>query len=660
MGRARRSPWFKPVVALAIATAIGLGAWAGMSANVFFATQLRLSDALFPAARADGRIVIVAIDDESITREGRWPWPRDLHAELIDRLVADGASLIGYDVTFGSRSQGAAGIAQDEAFANAIRGAGSVVLAESATFAGTSEDVLRAKRLFTPVPAFADAAEAVGHANTFPDTDGVVRALPPVIRSPEGDLVPALSLALAQIATGETGQIAIEPDGVRAGDLFVPTGDVHLLDVNYAPTEDFVQIPAADVLEGKVGRETFRNKIVLIGATALGLGDLVPTPLTKAGGQPGVLVHANALNTILGDAFLRTEGRAVTMLWVFVIGLVVSLITLYLRPWLAVVVCAGLTVGFFAIVFRRFDSGTVMNMVYPTLAGGIAYVSALAVRYFTEMRERRHVTAVFGRYLAKDVVDEVLTAPEGEVATLEGASRPLAVLFADLRGFTAASEDAAPHEVVGALNAYLDAMTRAVVEERGTIDKFMGDCVMAFWGAPRPDPAYVERAVRAAVRMQDLIDEAMTSGPATRLQVKGCGVGVSVGEAVVGNIGSAARLDYTAIGDTVNTASRLCGVAGAGEIVVTKECAAMLPDAFRLAELPPLRVKGKAKLLRVFQVLRPGQAPKVFAEGQTIDGEQDKGHFQPLSEPPKAAGYAPVEPVGAAADPSPPAEAPEA
>lgn len=191
---------------------------------------------------------------------------------------------------------------------------------------------------------------------------------------------------------------------------------------------------------------------------------------------------------------------------------------------------------------------------------------------------------------------------------------------------------------------------------------FMGDCVMAFWGAPRPDPEYVERAVRAAMRMQDLIDEAMRGGPAATLKVKGCGVGVSVGEAVVGNIGSTERLDYTAIGDTVNTASRLCGVAGAGEIVVTEECAKVPSDAFRLGELPPLKVKGKAKLLSVFQVLRPGQEPKAFAAHETVDASEDKGHFQPVVAPPKVAGYAPVEPASpasvatASADESAPAE----
>src|SRR5262245_48247837 len=380
MSRARRSPWFKPVVAIAITVGITAAAWAGLSANVFFATQLRLSDALFPGTEADGRIVIVAIDDESVAKVGQWPWERDVHAELIDRLMADGASLIGYDVTFGSPSSGAGGEAQDEALADAIGRAGSVVLAETATFEGTPGDVLRAQELFAPLPAFADAAEAVGHANTFPDTDGVIRALPPVIHSPDGELVPSLSLVLAQLATGQTGPISVEPDGVRAGELFVPTGDVHLLDINYAPNEDFPVVPAIDVLQGKVDKRAFRDKIVLIGATALGLGDLVPTPLDKAGRQPGVLVHANALNTILNDASLETESQSTTLLWVFVIGLAVSLITLYLRTWLAVVVCAGLTVAFFAIVFRRFDDGTVMNMVYPTLAGAIAYVSALAVR----------------------------------------------------------------------------------------------------------------------------------------------------------------------------------------------------------------------------------------------------------------------------------------
>jgi adenylate cyclase len=239
----------------------------------------------------------------------------------------------------------------------------------------------------------------------------------------------------------------------------------------------------------------------------------------------------------------------------------------------------------------------------------------------------------------------VLASPEGAVASLSGAATPLAVLFADLRGFTSASEKATPPDVVAALNEYLEAMTRAVIGERGTIDKFMGDCVMAFWGAPRPDPDMVVRSVRAALKMQDLIDVAMATGRAGELKVKGCGVGLSFGEAVVGNIGSHERLDYTAIGDTVNTASRVCGVAEGGDIVVTEEFAAALPPGeFRLAELPPLKVKGKEALLRVYQVLRPGQEPKIFGADDVTHAGEEKHHFEPVAAPPKVAGYAPVEP----------------
>jgi adenylate cyclase len=638
----RRSVWFKPIVSLGIAAAVTAVSWAGLSADVFFGTQLRFSDALFPGAEADARIVIVAIDDASIARVGRWPWNRGIHADLVNAMAGDGAALIGYDVTFGSPS--ADDPASDEAFANAMAVAGNVVLAETVTFPATTPgDLLVADQLFPPVAAFAAAAAGVGHANTFPDTDGVVRALPPVVEVPDGSLVSSLSFALAQLALGQSGPVTVHPDAVQMGALEVPTGDVHLLDLNFAP--GFPTIPAADVLDGLVPPGTFDGKIVLVGATALGLGDLVATPMDKAGRQAGVLVHANALNTILTDRFLSHEAMGSTLLFVFVVALLLSAVTLYTRPWLAVIFGAMMLAGFLTLVFRRFDTGVVMNMVYPMLASPIAFVSGLGVRYFTEVRERKYVTNVFGRYLAKDVVAEVLASPEGAVASLSGAATPLAVLFADLRGFTAASEKATPPEVVAALNEYLEAMTRAVIEQRGTIDKFMGDCIMAFWGAPRPDPDMVVRSVRAALKMQDLIDVAMATGRAGELKVKGCGVGLSFGEAVVGNIGSHERLDYTAIGDTVNTASRVCGVAEGGDIVVTEEFAKALPEGeFRLAELPPLKVKGKEALLQVYQVLRPGQEPKIFGADDVTHAGEEKHHFEPVAAPAKVAGYAPVEP----------------
>jgi adenylate cyclase len=399
-----------------------------------------------------------------------------------------------------------------------------------------------------------------------------------------------------------------------------------------------------DVRDGEVPEGAFEGKVVLVGATALGLGDVRLTPLNKSGGQPGVMVHASALNTMLMRAFLVHEPRPVILAWVFGLALAVALAVAFLRvslSWIAPVLFGA---SYFLLAFARFDGGTVMNMVYPPIGIGLAYIAALGVKYFGEERERRRVTRVFGRYVAQDVVDEVLAAPDNALSTLEGATRPVSVLFADLRGFTAASEGADPHHVVTALNAYLDAMVRAVNEELGTIDKFMGDCVMAFWGAPRPTEHHAERAVRAGIRMLDAIDEAVAEGKTAGLQVEGCGVGIATGPAVVGSIGAADRLDYTVIGDTVNTASRLCGVAGAGQVVITEECAAALGDDFRLARLPPLSVKGKTLPLKVYQVLREGQEPQQFEEDALLEAGEEKGRFElPRTE---AAGYAPIEPAG--------------
>jgi adenylate cyclase len=475
--------------------------------------------------------------------------------------------------------------------------------------------------------------------------------------------MPSLSAALYQQAAHLSGPVTVRPNAFQVGSTLVHTGPAHLMDINYANLPHTQVISAIDVINGTVDPNRLSGRIVLVGATAQGLQDFKLTPLDKSTGQPGVVVHANALNTMLSGHYLYAEGKATTTLNAGVFALVVALGVMFLWLWVSPLLTAGLIAAFVAIAFRRFDSFHVMNLVYPLLGAVVAYVAALAVKYFTEVRERRRVTHVFGRYVAPDVVEEVLAHPQNAVATLKGASRPLSILFADLRGFTAASENASPEDVVQALNVYLDAMTRAVLEEQGTIDKFMGDCVMAFWGAPRDEPQHALKAIRAAMRMQDYIDEAMGDGSAaSKLRVKGCGVGVSTGVAVVGNIGSADRLDYTVIGDTVNTASRLCGVAGAGEIVCTADTAYMVGlvgPSLRLGELPPLVVKGKAEPLKVFQVLREGQEAIEVREGELTVAVEEKGHFEPAPQvaeglepaavqqsPPKVAGYAPVEPGG--------------
>jgi adenylate cyclase len=630
----KRAAWFKVVVAVLIAAGVTLLGFAALAAGLFQTTQLRFADALFPSVAADPRIVIVGIDDRSLDTVGSWPFERSQHARLVESLYDQGAALVGYDVTFSEETDPS----QDEALAGAIDEAGNVVVAATATFSGRLEDVPRADSIIEPIAPLVGVAN-VALANVIPDPDGVVRTLPPIVESPSGDYVPSMSLMLYALLQELDGPVTIRPHGVQIGNELIPTGRSHLMDVNFAegyPTYSFVDARDGDVPEG-----AFEGKVVLVGATALGLGDVRLTPLNKSSGQPGVHVHASALNTLLSRAHLIHEARPVVLAWMLGLALAVALAVVFLRVSLSWIVPAVLGAAYFFLAFARFDGGTVMNMVYPPIGIGLAYIAALGVKYFGEERERRRVTRVFGRYVAQDVVDEVLAAPENALATLEGATRSLSVLFADLRGFTLASEGADPHDVVTALNAYLDAMVQAVNEEQGTIDKFMGDCVMAFWGAPRPADDHAERAVRAGIRMLDAIDEAVASGRTSGLRVEGCGVGIATGPAVVGNIGAAERLDYTVIGDTVNTASRLCGVAGAGQVVVTGECAASLGDGFRVADLPPLSVKGKTLPLKVYQVLRKGQEPGHLEEDALLEAGHEKGYFEAPGT--QAGGYVPIE-----------------
>jgi adenylate cyclase len=648
----RRSAAFRLVTAILIALVVTALAWAGLSAGVFQVTQLRLSDALFPVIRPDPRIVVVGIDDETFRELGTFPLNRRRHAELIRRLDEGGAALIGYDITF---SESSGRDPADEALVEAADEAGNVVFGAAATLVSGLGDPLQAQSLDLPFEELAKAAAGVGHVNVIPDPDGVVRSHPPFIEDPVGELVPSLSLTLLGHLEGLDGPVTFRPQGIQIGDRVIRTGEGHLQEINF--TEPFRTYSFIDVLRGRVPADAFRDKVVLVGATALGLGDTRLTPLNKSSGEAGVYVHANALNSMLGDASLSAESVMTVVATILLLALLVALAVAFLRVWLASLVAIALGAGYYSVAFIRFDRGRVMNLVYPALAAALTYLAVLGLRYFTEMRERRRVTAVFGRYVAADVVDEVLAAPQNAMATLKGASRPISALFADLRGFTAASDGSAPTDVVAGLNLYLDAMVRAINEESGTIDKFMGDCVMAFWGAPRYVANHAERAIRAGLRMQEYLEEAKLQADELGLRVPGVGVGVATGEAVVGNIGSADRLDYTVIGDTVNTASRICGVAEAGEIVVTEECAAAVDgDAFRIAPLPPLKVKGKRAPLRIFQVLRPGQEPKVFDVTVVIEPEEEKAKYQPARRsepepeatpqpaPAKAAGYAPIEP----------------
>ncbi|MGH2830369.1 MAG: CHASE2 domain-containing protein, partial [Actinomycetota bacterium] len=413
-----RSTTLRIATSLLIAVGTMLIAWGGLVAGVFGGLQIRLTDALFQGSEADPAIVVVAIDGKSLEDYGRWPWDRRLHASLIDKLNAAGTRRIGYDVLFTEPSNPGS----DRALGAAVDRAGNVVLAAAASFRKRSSDVLVAESYQPPIDSIASGAAGIAHVNVFPDADGVVRALPVVleisedtvlpagVEGPSNALVPSLGLAMVEPRAG-TQPVTILRDGVVTGGRLVRTGEGHLLDVNFVAANAFPVISAADVLRGRVPAARLRGKIALVGVTAVALGDQKLTPIDKSEGQPGVFVHANAANTLSTSQYLIPERRVETLAWVFVLALLTALVMTFVRVWITPAFGAVFGGGFALFTFWRFDNGRVGNLVYPPAGMVLSYVAALGVRYFTEFRERRRVTQVFARYVAQDVVDEVLASP---------------------------------------------------------------------------------------------------------------------------------------------------------------------------------------------------------------------------------------------------------
>jgi adenylate cyclase len=563
--------------------------------------QRSLSDLLFiPQAPAE-RIVIVGIDDDSLTRLGRWPWPRDVHARLLDILTKGGAQAVGIDLAFTETSTSTA----DAALAGGIERNGRTVLPLMFDLAPTqSEPALSlAEGVQRPIPEIAAAASGLGHVNVVPDPDGIVRTVPMVVGF-EGERFPAFSLTVLSEAepafrTGvsQTGNTLVA--GVRT----IPLEMGGRLRVNFAgPRGSFRTYSYADVLSGAVGPAIFKDRIVLVGITAKALGDYFMTPGAEGTLVPGVEVHANALNTVLRGDFLVAQPASEAALFVLVLAVASGAVFSRFKALTSGIIAIALVVLTVVVAVARFQGGVVDNMVYPPLAVLLTYTCVTTYRVVFEGAEKRRVQTLFGRYLKPEVVQQ-LVAAEGEIVKLEGVEKEITVLFADIRGFTAMSENLQPQEVVAMLNHYLDFMTKVIFKHDGTLDKYIGDCIMAFWNAPHDQPDHALRAVKAALDMQCEMQTALDSAPTCDVPPVSFGIGVNSGPAVVGNMGSSLRHDFTVIGDAVNFSSRMCGAAGAGEVIISPATYALIKDSVVVEEMPPRKFKGKAAESVTYNVL---------------------------------------------------------
>jgi adenylate cyclase len=577
---------------LLVGALVGCVGALGLVVGVFGNSSDRLGDRLSLPRSVDTRIAIVAIDDASLERIGRWPWARSTHASLIQKLKQAGVSTIGYDVNFPEASTGT----EDDALASALQSAGSVVLPiELPLEQKNSALVYDPQHVVRPLPVFLRNAQASGHSNTPLDDDGVVRRIPLTVAAPDGSPIPAFAYAVGSVGS-------LTP---RIEDI--PREDYGLVRVHFpnAPRASFPTISAANILQGTADLTQLKDKIVFVGATAHDLHDEYYVPTSRRLPMSGVEIHASFLNTLLQRSWLRPVSIWLQALLLILAGLLLGLFVSRLRLRTSILLALGLWIAWMGTGFFLFDRGYLLNLVWPTLVLVFGYLILSIERWITTERTKGELRGLFGRYLSPVVLDALLRDPSK--VQLGGEKRHMTVLFSDLRGFTTLSEGLAPEALITLMNTYLTAMTDIVFAQKGVLDKYIGDAVMAFWNAPLDQEHHPRLAAEAALHMRDQLHAMNEKNAFGDHRVLKVGIGLHTGDMVVGNVGSATRHDYTVIGDNVNLASRVEGLNKeyGTEILVTAATAQELGTTFLLRKVDVVAVKGKKEAVGLYELVNP-------------------------------------------------------
>ena len=601
--------------------------------------DLRVAATARPAAPSE-QIVLVSIDNESLRRMeplvGRWPWPRLVHATLIDYLAAAGAKVIAYDVLFAERDIRKFMVADtewtgdesDAALVDSSRRAGNVIhAAEAASIElvdpsrALAENldapalnvrlsqggcVERRPRVTPPFPALAQASRGIGHTLLTLDSDGPVRRIAPIVQIGERTL-PSFSMATV-MATGEAPVMRVEPGPDGQCSALIPwRGPAY----NAAGVPTFTSYSFYDLfysqqqlIEGQkpgIDPALFKDRIVVVGVNAEGLHEVFTTPF-PVGEINGPEVHANLIDAMLADRSIERAPAWVGVALVAAAAAVVGVAGWFLNAWLTGVVALALAAALFGIAFAVFARGVWIPITVPALALFFAFVGDLAWKYFVEGRDKRLIKKMFSRYVSKDVFDQLVANPS--LAALGGARRNMTVLFSDIRGFTTMSEKGTPEDVVAQLNDLFTRMVAVVFDHRGTVDKFVGDMIMALYGAPLDDDDHADHAVQTALAMIRTLQEMNGQWQAQGKPTLDIGIGVNTGDMVAGNIGSDTIMSYTVIGDAVNLGARLESLNKdyATRIIISEFTRAKLKGQYDIHPLGDVVVKGKTRPVAIFEV----------------------------------------------------------
>lgn len=534
----------------------------------------------------DTNIVIVAVDENSIAKLGRWPWPRRTHARLIDILVKKGVASIVFDVLFTEHDKGSPD--SDSALIASVRKSQRTVLGG---FFQMAEG--RPAHFLLPIGQKL-GSPSVGFVNIFPEMDGVCRRIP-VALDFEDTTIPSLSLAALSIYYKKDFSKILEERGV----VLDANGEMI---INYrGGFEMFDYISYYDVLTGRVPNEKIKGKIALIGGTAAGLFDFKAVPFAPV--FPGVEVHANAMSNIINGNFLKPISGFYAFLLVILFCGMSGYFLAKLSAWQGSIFSGVLFFGYLFLSYLLFKFNYSFDFLAPAVAALLCYLAIIVYRFFAEEREKIYIKKTFGHYLSPHVMEDILRDPAR--LKLGGEKQFLTVLFSDIRGFTTMSEKLKPEEVVGLLNEYLTEMVKVVFKHDGTLDKFIGDAVMAFWGAPIPQNDHPIKAVNCAVDMIKALRTLQEKWKSEGKELIDVGIGINTGDMVVGNMGSMERMDYTVIGDNVNLASRLEGLNKEynSKIIISDSTYDAVKDFVETKFLGEVKVKGKAKAVKIYSVI---------------------------------------------------------
>ncbi|MBN1622371.1 MAG: CHASE2 domain-containing protein [Endomicrobiales bacterium] len=532
-------------------------------------------------------VIIIAVDEKSIRELGRWPWQRSVHGRLVDLLTKAGAKTIIFDILFTEPDSNKPWA--DQYLGRVAKKSGKVVFG---SFFQMAEGL--AATPLMPIKSLRDNA-STGFTNIFTELDGVNRRIPLEMEY-QGKMVPSLSMAGLELVLNKTAKEIIEER-----DIFID--EYNEMMINFAGGyESFPYYSFCDVLNEKIAENKFKDKIILVGGTAAGLFDFKAIPYAPI--FPGVEIHANAISNILLNNYLRPWSPFFTFVLIWFFTLLSAMVLGQLAPWKGGVSALGVFIGYFFFVHILFVWEYIdAAFVAPALSLSLGYVGVLFYRFMTEEKEKRWIKKSFNQYLSPQILDNILNNPGS--LRLGGDRQNLSILFSDIRGFTTISESLNPEEVVELLNEYLTKMVEVVFRNQGTMDKFIGDAVMAFWGAPVPQDNHSQLAVNCAVEMIKELEVLQKKWESEGKKIINIGVGVNSGDVVVGNMGSLERMDYTVIGDNVNLASRLEGLTKEykSQIIISEATYNEVKDLVDAEHLGEVKVKGKAKAVHIYGVL---------------------------------------------------------